>query len=97
MTNVNSQYFHDLKMKSKNQFDDFDNIQELDKNKDWTILFAPNFLGQQGYGDGKTWLVFPDLKECEIARQEWAGKQYNLATFTTIEVSIESHRPLTKW
>lgn len=72
---------------SKNQFDDFDNIQELDKNKDWTILFAPNFLGQQGYGDGKTWLVFPDLKECEIARQEWAGKQYNLATFTTIEAS----------
>lgn len=72
---------------SKNQFDDFDNIQELDRNKDWTMQFVPNFLGKVGYGEGKTWLVFPDLKECEIARKEWAGKQYNLATFTTIEAT----------
>ena len=31
---------------SKSQFDDFDNIQELDKNKDWTMLLAPMFLGE---------------------------------------------------
>ena len=31
---------------SKSQFDDFDNIQELDKNKDWTMLLAPMFLGK---------------------------------------------------
>lgn len=31
--------------KSKSQFDDFDNIQELDRNKDWTMLLAPMFLG----------------------------------------------------
>lgn len=72
---------------SKSQFDDFDNVQELDKNKDWTMMFAPSFLSQPGFGDGKTWLVFPDLKECEIAKAEWAGNRYQAATFTTIEAS----------
>ncbi|KAL7520341.1 hypothetical protein ACHAWX_005065 [Stephanocyclus meneghinianus] len=70
---------------SKSQFDDFDNIQELDKNKDWTMLFAPMFLGERTYQKGKTWLIFPDLKECELAKKEWAGKRYQEATFTTIE------------
>ncbi len=70
---------------SKSQFDDFDNIQELDKNKDWTMLLAPMFLGDSYYQKGKTWLIFPDLKECEIAKKEWAGKRYQEATFTTLE------------
>ena len=70
---------------SKSQFDDFDNIQELDKNKDWTMLLAPMFLGDVYYQKGKTWLIFPDLKECEIAKKEWAGRRYQEATFTTIE------------
>lgn len=73
--------------KSKSQFDDFDNIQELDKNKDWTMLFAPLFLGSKEYGEGKTWLVFPDLKECDLAKAEWAGARYQAATFTTIEAA----------
>ena len=70
---------------SKSQFDDFDNIQELDKNKDWTMLLAPTFLGEKIYQNGKTWLIFPDLKECEIAKEEWAGQRYTACTFTTIE------------
>ena len=70
---------------SKSQFDDFDNVQELDKNKDWTMLLAPMFLGDKEYQNGKTWLIFPDLKECELAKKEWAGKRYREATFTTIE------------
>ena len=70
---------------SKSQFDDFDNVQELDKNKDWTMLLAPMFLGDEKYQNGKTWLIFPDLKECELAKMEWAGKRYREATFTTIE------------
>ena len=44
---------------SKSQFDDFDNIQELDKNKDWTMLLAPLFLGETMYQNGNTWLIFP--------------------------------------
>ncbi|KAL7546732.1 hypothetical protein ACHAWF_010062 [Thalassiosira exigua] len=70
---------------SKSQFDDFDNIQELDKNKDWTMQLAPMFLGEGAYQKGKTWLIFPDLKECELAKKEWAGQRFQEATFTTIE------------
>eukprot|EP00566_Odontella_aurita_P000603 CAMPEP_0113555128 /NCGR_PEP_ID=MMETSP0015_2-20120614/16542_1 /TAXON_ID=2838 /ORGANISM="Odontella" /LENGTH=373 /DNA_ID=CAMNT_0000456365 /DNA_START=109 /DNA_END=1233 /DNA_ORIENTATION=+ /assembly_acc=CAM_ASM_000160 len=75
--------------KSKSQFDDFDNVQELDKNKDWTMLFAPMFLDDPSYREGKTWLIFPDLKECELASAEWAGARYQTATFTTIEATTE--------
>mmetsp|Transcript_2277 Transcript_2277/g.5140 ORF Transcript_2277/g.5140 Transcript_2277/m.5140 type:complete len:277 (+) Transcript_2277:68-898(+) len=71
--------------KSKSQFDDFDNIQELDRNKDWTMLLAPMFLGESSFQKGRTWLIFPDLKECELAKQEWLGQRYQEATFTTIE------------
>lgn len=75
--------------KSKTQFDDFDNVQELDKNKDWSVLFAASLLGNAKRAskleDGKLWLVFPDLKECEIAKAEWAGQRFRAATFTTIE------------
>ena len=74
---------------SKSQFDDFDNVQELDKNKDWTMLFAPMFLGDENYQHGKTWMVFPDLKECELAKAEWGGARYRSATFTTVEAATE--------
>ena len=49
------------------------------------MLLAPMFLGDEKYQNGKTWLIFPDLKECELAKMEWAGKRYREATFTTIE------------
>jgi len=75
--------------KTKSQFDDFDNIQELDSNKDWTMQFAPMFFTNNEYKNGKTWLVFPDTKECELARKEWQGKLYQTATFTTIEAATE--------
>jgi len=78
---------------SKSQFDDFDNVQELDSNKDWAIQFAPLFLTEDNlrspFGNGKTWLIFPDLKECELARIEWPGKRYMAATFTTLKAATE--------
>ncbi len=40
---------------SKSQFDDFDNIQELDKNKDWTMLLAPMFLGDKDFQKVSVW------------------------------------------
>jgi len=70
---------------SKSQFDDFDNIQELDKNKEWTMQLAPTFLGEKEYQKGRVWMIFPDLKECELAKAEWAGQRYQEATFTTIQ------------
>jgi hypothetical protein len=75
--------------KTKSQFDDFDNIQELDSNKDWTLQFAPLFVDKPNYAKGKTWLIFPDVKECELARKEWRGQRYQGATFTTIEAATE--------
>ena len=75
--------------KTKSQFDDFDNVQELDSNKDWTIQFAPMFMNIPQYQNGKTWLVFPDTKECELAKNEWQGKLYQSCTYTTIEAATE--------
>ena len=69
--------------KSKSQFDDFDNIQELDCNKDWVVQFAPTL-------SCPSWLIFPDVKECEITKKEWQGKRYTQSsTFTTIETVVD--------
>jgi hypothetical protein len=80
-----------LMSKSKSQFDDFDNIQELDRNKDWSIQFAAllsSSTGNNMFKNAKNlWIVFPDLKECELARKEWKGKLYQKFTFTTIEAA----------
>ena len=70
---------------SKSQFDDFDNVQELDKNKEFAMQLAPMFAGDKTYKDGRTWLVFPDLKECELAKKDFPGQRFQEATFTTIE------------
>ncbi len=81
--------------KTKTQFDDFDNVQELDSNKDWTVQFAPMFIttnnnnNNSEYKDGKIWLIFPDVKECELARKEWQGGRYQTSTYTTIEAATE--------
>ena len=53
------------------------------------MQFAPMFFTNNEYKNGKTWLVFPDTKECELARKEWQGKLYQTATFTTIEAATE--------
>jgi len=83
---------------SKSQFDDFDNVQELDSNKDWAVQFAPLFTsggtdtgGDDGspFGGGRTWLIFPDLKECELAKNGWPGGRYRAAAFTTIQAVTE--------
>jgi len=68
----------------KTQFDDFDNLQELDKNVDWCVELLPKL-------DGETWFLLPDLKECECAKKEWTGQSYRKAArFTTIE-AVTNH------
>jgi Domain of unknown function (DUF1995) len=65
---------------SKTQFDDFDNVQELNKNQDWCVQLAP-LLGIK-----PIWLIFPDLKECELAKEQWTGQLYRqAAVFTSLE------------
>lgn len=76
--------FPPLLFKGKTNFDDFDNVQELDLNKDWCIEWLPTIAGS-----GSTvWLALPDTKECEIAKKEWVGGRYrDAAKFTTIEAA----------
>jgi len=77
--------FPPLLFKGKTQFDDFDNVQELDLNRDWCVEWLPSL-------NGKVWLILPDLKECELAKQEWQGGRYrNAAQFTTIEAATQHY------
>jgi hypothetical protein len=40
----------------------------------------------------KVWLILPDSKERELAKQEWQGGRYrNAAQFTTIEAATEHY------
>lgn len=65
---------------SKTQFDDFDNVQELNQNQDWCVQLAPML------GVTPTWMILPDLKECELAKEKWTGQIYRKASvFTCLE------------
>lgn len=67
---------------SKNQFDDFDNVQELNKNRDWCIEWLPALNSIVD----PIWFILPDTKEVELAKGEWTGQRYRkAATFTSIE------------
>jgi Domain of unknown function (DUF1995) len=73
--------------KTKTQFDDFDNIQELDANRDWCTQLAPMLNA----GGRTNWLVFPDDKECELARLAWGGQRYQRsAKFTSLRAACSS-------
>lgn len=75
--------FPPLLFKGKTQFDDFDNVQELDLNRDWCIEWLPAIANDSG---GAVWFALPDLKECELAKDEWRGGRYrDAARFSTIE------------
>jgi len=76
--------FPPLLFQGKSQFDDFDNISELNLNRDWCIEWLPSIT--KTASSSNTWLVLPDAKECEIAKEEWQGQRYrDAAKFTTIE------------
>ncbi|KAG7369984.1 DUF1995 domain containing protein [Nitzschia inconspicua] len=71
---------------AKSQFDDFDNVQELNKNRDWCIELLPSLKSSLETNKDNIWLVLPDLKEVELAKNEWTGKRYQDAgSFTSIE------------
>jgi hypothetical protein len=71
--------------KSKSQFDDFDNVQELNKNRDWCIEWLPTLPVKP------IWFILPDLKEVELAKEEWGGQLYRKAAqFSSIE-AVTNH------
>eukprot|EP00519_Triparma_laevis_P010238 CAMPEP_0182520846 /NCGR_PEP_ID=MMETSP1321-20130603/45822_1 /TAXON_ID=91990 /ORGANISM="Bolidomonas sp., Strain RCC1657" /LENGTH=139 /DNA_ID=CAMNT_0024728861 /DNA_START=47 /DNA_END=464 /DNA_ORIENTATION=- len=62
--------FPPLLLNSKSNFDDFDNIQELDLNKDFTVKLAS--FNEDIKRLGKScWLLYPDLKELETTSSTW--------------------------
>ena len=71
-----------------NQFrlvDDFDNLQELNANRDWCVQLAPTLASKQQ----EIWFVLPDDKECELAKEEWTGQRYRQAAkFTSIRAAV---------
>jgi len=68
---------------AKSAYDDFDNISELNANRDWLFQFIP-------LTSVPSWSILPDDKECELAVQEWGQSQYvrKLTRFTSIRAAL---------
>lgn len=74
--------------KSKSQFDDFDNVQELNQNRDWCIELLPKLNNEVS----PIWFILPDLKEVELAKEEWAGQRYRqAASWSSIEAVADHY------
>jgi Domain of unknown function (DUF1995) len=71
----------------KSQFDDYDNVSELDTNRDFCAQLLP--LLNNRAANQCTWLVLPDDKECELAAINWTGQLYRSDTkrFTSIRAA----------
>lgn len=82
--------------KSKTQFDDFDNVQELNQNRDWCVQLLPSLdciqtSWNKNNKNKKIWFVLPDLKEVELCKEEWTGQRYRqAASYTSIE-AVTAH------
>lgn len=75
--------FPPLLGEGKTQFDDFDNVQELNKNRDWCVEWLPSI--SSSYSDN-IWFLLPDTKEVQFCKEEWTGRRYRQAArFTTIQ------------
>jgi hypothetical protein len=70
---------------SKTQFDDFDNVQELNANRDWCVQLAPAIASK----NREVWFILPDDKECELAKEEWTGQRFRQAAkFTSVRAAV---------
>jgi hypothetical protein len=84
--------FPPLLFNGMTQFDDFDNVQELDLNRDWCIEWLPSLSSNTDNVVSNVWFILPDLKECELAKEEWKGGLYReAAQFTTIEAATRHY------
>ena len=78
--------FPPLLGEGKTQFDDFDNVQELNKNRDFCIEWLPLLSSEN------VWFLLPDVKEVQLCKEEWTGQRYRQAAkFTTIERVTEEY------
>jgi len=71
----------------KSQFDDYDNLQELNANRDWCVQLGPMLKKVPTV----IHLVLPDDKETELCAKEWTGQLYRKNTqFTSIRAACEA-------
>ena len=63
----------------------------MNANRDWCIQLVPSLsINNKGGGDG-CWLILPDDKEVELAKQEWTGQRYRSACrFTSIRAAVQA-------
>ncbi|GKY96615.1 hypothetical protein MPSEU_000621100 [Mayamaea pseudoterrestris] len=74
----------------KTQFDDFENLSELDANRNWCMQLAGNLRKQQ-LNNRQLWLILPDDKEVELASQQSLPKQQQSnALLTSIRAVCET-------
>ena len=67
--------------------DDFDNLQELNANRDWCVQLVPTLANKAG----DCWLILPDDKEVELCKKEWTGQRYRSASkLTSIRAAVEA-------
>ena len=75
---------------SKNQFDDFDNVQELNGNRNWCLQLIPKLLSSPSMKTDVVWFILPDDKECEIAKKEYTEQLRYKSTSTIQFTSIRA-------
>jgi hypothetical protein len=75
---------------SKNQFDDFDNVQELNANRNWCIQLIPKLLASPSLKTDIVWFILPDDKECEIAKKEYLDQLRYQSTDTIQFTSLRA-------
>lgn len=79
---------------SKTQFDDFDNVQELNQNRDWCVQWLPTLSTQDFNNENQKeiYFVLPDTKEVELCKEEWKGGRYRQsARFSSIEAVAQHY------
>jgi len=72
---------------SKTQYDDFDNVSELNANADFGMQLIATLASEPR---SRSWIVFPDLRECQVAGENWPGKSFQAVTKTTIEDALNT-------
>jgi hypothetical protein len=84
--------FPPLLGEGKTQFDDFDNVQELNKNRDWCVEWLPSLSASASPSGSTIWFILPDTREVQLCKEEWTGQRYRQAArFTTIQAVTEEY------
>ena len=77
-----------LQVETKNQFDDFSNVEVLDANRDFAVQLALEPELSAAAPAASLWLCFADEGEAKLAKEAWPGAIYDGATTTSIAAAL---------